>query len=155
MASIYKRKNQKGKTVSWRAVIRLKGHPPVCNSCERKQEAEDWAKAAEKEIKEGRFNFSLNNKLYTFDEIVERFINDGVIENHKSAKDTKRHLDFWKEKFGRYALVHITTEMIGKERQILRKTYIKKGSKVSKRSPATINRYISSLSAIRVSDTMG
>lgn len=42
MASIYKRKNGNGTSV-WRAVIRIKGYPTVCNHFERKQEAEDWA----------------------------------------------------------------------------------------------------------------
>jgi hypothetical protein len=42
MASIYKRKNEDG-TTCWRAVVRIKGHPSVCNHFERKQEADDWA----------------------------------------------------------------------------------------------------------------
>ena len=44
MASIYKRRSKDGKNFTWRAVIRLKGYPVVCKTCERKQEAEDWAK---------------------------------------------------------------------------------------------------------------
>jgi hypothetical protein len=43
MASIYKRKDGKG----WRAVIRMKGHPRICDHFERKQEAEDWAQEIE------------------------------------------------------------------------------------------------------------
>jgi hypothetical protein len=40
MASIQKRKNKNG-TSHWRAVVRLKGYPTVCNHFDRKQEAED------------------------------------------------------------------------------------------------------------------
>ncbi len=42
MASIFKRKNKDG-TTHWRAVIRVKGYPTVCNHFARKQEADDWA----------------------------------------------------------------------------------------------------------------
>ncbi|KPK32599.1 MAG: hypothetical protein AMS24_03770 [Chlamydiae bacterium SM23_39] len=146
MASIYKRKLKKGH--SWRVLIHVKGYPKIYKDFERKEEAEDWAKETEMTIKRGRFKFNLHNKLHTLEELIERFLNDGKIEHHKSAKDTKRHLDFWKEKFGKFALVHITSEKIGKERQLLLDNNITKGTKIFKRSPATINRYISSLSAI-------
>ncbi|NGX34811.1 MAG: Tyrosine recombinase XerD [Candidatus Anoxychlamydiales bacterium] len=145
MASIYKRKNKKGKTLSWKAVVRIKGYPSVCKSFERKEEADDWAQGTERDIKRGRFKFDQHNKLYTFEELIERFINDGKLEHHKSSKDTLRHLNFWKKKFGSYALVHLTTDKIGKERQLLINTPTTKGTK---RSPATVNRYMSSLSAI-------
>ena len=43
MASIYKRKDGKG----WRAIIRIKNHPTVCDHFDRKEEAEDWARETE------------------------------------------------------------------------------------------------------------
>ena len=148
MALIQKRKKRKGKGHKWRAVIRLKGYPTVCKSFDRQQEADDWGNNTEREIKRGRFKFYLHNTQKTFVDLVERFINDGVLEHHRSSKDTLKHLEYWKEKFKFYALVHITSEMIGKERQFLIKTSIKKGSKKTKRSPATVNRYMSSLSTV-------
>lgn len=148
MASIYRRKNKEGKTIGWRAVIRVKGYPIVCDSFDRKDEAEDWAQKTEAEIRRGRFKFDLHNKLYTFNDLVERFINDGKLEHHKSFEDTKRHLNYWKEKIGSLALVHIASELIGKERQLLIDTPINKESQISKRTPATVNRYMSSLSSV-------
>lgn len=56
MASIYKRKNKNGTNV-WRAVIRIKGYPTVCDHFDRKQEAEDWAQTVERQIKLGQFKF--------------------------------------------------------------------------------------------------
>lgn len=145
MASIYKRKNKEGKTTSWKAVIRIKGHPSICQSFQRQQEAIDWAQVTERQIKRGQFKFDQHNKLYALEELIERFINDGKLEHHKSSKDTLRHLNFWKNKFRSYALVHLTTDKIGKERQLLINTPTKKGTKLS---PATVNRYMSSLSAV-------
>jgi hypothetical protein len=118
MASIYKRKNENGTSV-WRAVIRIKGYPTVCNHFERKQEAEDCAHDTERQIKASQFRFDQHNKLYTFRELLERDIQDGALEHLKSSEDTKHHLDYWKSCLNDYALVHITPELIGKERKIL------------------------------------
>ena len=57
MASIQKRKNKNG-TSHWRAVVRIKGYPTVCNHFDRKQEAEDWAADVERQIKQGKFNLT-------------------------------------------------------------------------------------------------
>jgi len=55
------------------------------------------------------------------------------------------HLNYWKRRIGDYALVHLTPDLIGKERQYLADTPTRNNLK---RSPATVNRYVSSLSAI-------
>lgn len=115
MASIYKRKNSNGTTV-WRVVVRKKGYPSVCNHFERKQEAEDWASSVERQIGAGQFRFDQHKKIYTFTELVQRYVQDGALEHHRSAKDTRRHLDYWQSRLGSYGLVHITPELIGKER---------------------------------------
>ena len=147
MACIVKRKNKDGSN-SWRVIIRLKSYPTVCKTFDRKQEAEDWAQDTEQKIKRGQFRFDLYNTQHTFKDLVERFLNDGALEHHRSAKDTLRHLNYWKERLGSYGLVHITAEKIGKERKILINTPTKKGTKTALRSSATINRYFSSLSTI-------
>ena len=144
MASIYKRKNQNGTTV-WRVVIRIKGYPTVCNRFERKQEAEDWANETERQIKFGKFNFDQYKKLHTFEELVDRYIQDSILDHHRSADDTKRHLAYWKSRLGSYAIIHINTELLSKERQHLSETPTNKGTK---RATATTNRYMSSLSSL-------
>lgn len=147
MASIYKRKdteNKKGK-LSWRAVIRIKGYPTVSKTSDRKQELIDWAQETERQIKSGLFNFDHYKNQHTFDELVDRYIQDGILEHHRSAADTKRHLIYWKSRLGAYAVVHINTALLSKERQYLSETPTSKGSK---RTTATTNRYMSSLSSL-------
>lgn len=63
----------------------------------------------------------------------------------RSVDDVIRHLEYWKIRFGKFALVHLTPELIGKDRNLLATTPTNKGEK---REPATVNRYLASLSAI-------
>lgn len=144
MASIQKRKNKNG-TSHWRAVVRLKGYPTVCNHFDRKQEADDWAADIERQIKQGKFNFNQHNNPHTFTELFDRYISDGCLEHIRSSDDMLHHLNYWKSKLGNYDLVFLTPELIGKERQLLANTPTLKNKK---RSSATVNRYLASLSTL-------
>lgn len=142
--SVYKRKDRNGKVTGWRVVIRMKGYPTVCKECERKQEAEDWEIRVKREIKAGQFQFDQHKMQRTFSELVEYFMKSGALEHHRSAKDTVRHLEYWKKRLGAYALTHLTPERLGNERQLLIDTPTPRNTK---KSSATVNRYIASLSA--------
>ncbi len=144
MASIYKRKNANGTSV-WRAVVRIDGYPTVCSHWNRKQEAEDWARETEHKIKLGQYKFDQRKKLRTFNELLDHYIANGAIEHHRSVKDTLRHLDYWKTRFGAFALIHITPELIAKERILFSTTPSASGRK---RTSSTVNRYTASLSAL-------
>jgi integrase len=144
MASVYKRKNEDG-TVCWRAVVRIKGHPSVCNHFERKQEADDWAADVERQIRLGQYRFDRHNVTNTFSNLADRFLRDGALEHHRSAKDTLRHIAYWKTRLGVFALVHVSAEIVGQERQFLLDTPRPKGTK---RASATVNRYLATLSAL-------
>lgn len=146
MASIYKRKDKDGtKTNSWRAVVRIKGYPTVYGHFDRKQEADDWAADVEREIKLGKFNFDRHKQQHTFTNLIDRYINDGALQHIRSSKDVIHHLDYWKTRLGNYDFIHLTPDLIGKERQYLADKPTFKGNKPSL---ATVNRYISSLSSI-------
>ena len=141
--SVYKRKDRNGKTTGWRVVVRIKGYPTVCGEFERKQEADDWKLKVTREIKAGKFQFERHRAERTFGDLVDHFIKSGALEHHRSARDTIRHLEYWKTRLGQYALVHLTPERLGKERQLLIDTPTYRNTK---RSSATVNRYIASLS---------
>jgi integrase len=143
MASIQKRKNKNG-TSHWHAVVRIKGDPTVCNHFDRKQEADGWAADIERQIKAGKFKFDQHNTQHSHGDVVNRFTASGALEHHKSSEDTIRHLKYWKERLGAYALVHLTPEKLGKERQLLIDPPTDRGTK---HTPATVNRYIASLSS--------
>lgn len=145
MASITKRKNKDG-SYSWRALVRLKGYPSASKNFERKQEAEDWSREIESDIKRGQYNFSKANTQYTFEDLVRRHESDGLLEHLKSVNSMKLHLNYWVKRFKGYALIHITPEFIGQERKRLAQTPSSKGGKPL--SSSTINRYMANLSSV-------
>lgn len=144
MASIFKRILKDGKGFTWRAVIRIKGFPTVCETFERKQEAEDWAQETERKIKTQQFKFDAYKKQYTYSDLIQRMEGDGAFTRQRSYHKIKSQFHHWKERLGSYALIHITHELINKERQHLAGAPF---SQDLKRSPATINRYMAVLSS--------
>lgn len=124
--------------------MRIKGHPTVCNHFDRKQEAEDWSADVERQIKLGKFKFEQHKAQHRFAQLIERYLYDGALQHILSADDVMHHLNYWKLRIGAYALVYLTPDLIGQERQILADTPTNKNRK---RSSATVNRYIASLSA--------
>lgn len=144
MASIFKRKSKDGKDFTWRAVIRISGYPTTCKSFERKQEAEDWAQETERRIKLGQFKFEMHKQQHTFNELMIRLYSDGALEYHRSLEKTRSQYEYWDQRLGHYALVHITPELVSKERQLLINTPTIKGLK---RAAGTINRYMAVLSS--------
>jgi integrase len=143
MASIYKRKNEDG-SFTWRAVIRIKGHPAVCKSCERKQEAEDWAQETERAIKRGQFNFEASKRRFTYSDLIDRMHADRAFNPLRSFENVRSQFEYWQQRLGSYALIHVTYELISQERQYLIESFTAKGLEAN---PGTINRYVASLSS--------
>ena len=144
MATFVKRKTKKS-GYTWKVIIRVQGYPTICKNFSRKQEAEDWSSEIEGQIRRGQYSFSKINKHATLEEVVQRYEDDGVLSHHRSVRDTRRHLSYWKERFKGYAIIHITTEMVAKERKILLTESTEHGKT---RQPGTVNRYLASLSSI-------
>ncbi len=75
MAYIQERKDGNGKN-HYRVQIRLKGHPTVSATFDRKTDAKEWAKQTETDIKRGRFFQSLEAQKHTFAEMIDRYLKD-------------------------------------------------------------------------------
>ncbi len=144
MASIYKRKSKDGKSTVWRAVVRIKGYPTVCKTADRKQIVEDWAADTERRIKLGQYNFEAHNQNHTYAQLIDRLHADGALTHHRSLKNCRSQFDYWKQRLGAYALIHITPELIAQERKLLIDTPLPDGNC---RSASTINRYTATLSS--------
>ena len=85
MATIEKRINSKGET-SYRALVRIKGHPSVSNTFAQKTKAEEWAKKS--------VNANLNvQKSKTLISMIEKVQDDALFAKAKTIKEYKALAD--------------------------------------------------------------
>lgn len=144
MATIQKRKTKKG--TSYRVMIRQSdGFPPASKTFPTLQEAKDWSKQEEARRRQGSYFPNQQQAKHTLSELIDRYITIILPTKPKNAKDTLRHLAWWKTKLGKYALHAISPNLIAQQRQELAEGITYKGTR---RSPATVNRYMAALSCV-------
>ena len=51
--------------------------------------------------------------------LIMRLYDDGALEYHRSINKTRSQFEYWQKRLGNYALVHISPELISKERSTL------------------------------------
>lgn len=145
MASIQARKDGNGKT-RWRVQIRIKGHPTVSKTFDRKTDAKEWAKQTETDIKRGQYFQSLESTKHTFGEMIDRYLKDVM---PRKSKDGQRHqthqLKRWKNELGSYTLSEVTPPKIVEARDKLTREKVRGGGV---RSPASVNRHLAALSHV-------
>lgn len=142
MASINKHTADNGKTTC-RVRVRLKGYPVQTATFERLTDAKKWAQHTEADIREGRHFKTAEAKKHTLTELVDRYIKDVLPNKPKQADKQAQQLNWWKEQIGSYLLSDVTPALIVQYRDELAngKTY-----RGTKRSPATVVRYMAALS---------
>jgi integrase len=142
MATIQERKGKDGKPAH-RVSIRLKGHPAVSATFARKTDAKKWAARTEEEIKDGRYFKSAEAKKHTISDMIKRFTDDVLPLKPKNTSNYKIHLRWWNDKIGDYFLADVNAAMIVECRDKLQREKTNKGTP---KSPATVNRYMATLS---------
>lgn len=159
MATFVEKKTKDG--IRYKVVIRLKGYPTEIATFERLTDAKQWAKQTEAAIIEGRYFKTSITKRKTFGEAVDRFLQDVApfrYPDRIGSNKIKHHLTYWKEELGSYFLSDISPSVISERRdKLLRspavdrfgKPYLNKDGKPRKiKSPATVVRYLASLSVL-------
>lgn len=142
MATIEVRRADDG-TVSYRAKVRLKGHPPEHATFKRKTDATKWAHSVEAAMREGRYFKTAEAKKHTFADLVDRYLKEVLPDRPKNAANTQRHLQFWNQKLGALALADITPALLVQ----LRNELLAETTRRNKpRSNATVVRYLASIS---------
>ncbi len=145
MATIQKRKKKNG-TFSYRVMIRQSdGFPPASKTFPTRQEAKDWAQQEEAKRCRGAYLPDQALQKNTLGDLIDRYVLIVLPGKPKSARDIKRHLDWWKAQLGQYGIHKITPDRIAQCRQQLAEGVTYKGTQ---RSSATVNRYLASLSAV-------
>ena len=137
MGFIRERKLKEG-GVRFQAEIRLKGHPTLTATFDRKTDAKTWIQKIESDIRCGRHQLYSESKRHTFKEAVERYLKENKISQAKES-----HLRWWAAQLGALYLQDIRAPIITEKKQKLLTTPNTKG-KIPSRS--TCNRYLASLS---------
>lgn len=171
MAIIETRKSKSG-AVSYRARIRLQGHPEHSQTFARKTDARDWARQIEADLKRGRHLPSQAAARRTVAQMIERYVTQSLPNKprNRDSKKIETLLAWWKGRIGDVAVVNVTPALVAECRdELLTKPIPPRERKPGKakrrmtdkpksekpkpprppkfRSPATVNRYLAALSA--------
>lgn len=158
MASIQRLVSPLTGDVSYRAQVRVKGCAESATFPNRK-EAKDWSSGLESAIRENRYFPHQRATKTTFVELVNRY-RDTVLKDMKPSAVAKReqHLEWWVEQFAGRTLAEITPDRVAEARDALaagtftraKEHKDKEGNVIApkeyKRSGATVNRYLATLS---------
>ncbi len=151
MKGIDKRIHKNG-TVSYRARVRIKGHPVLIQSFASKTLAVKWKRDTESAVEQGKYEYSKIGSKNTLAELIDRYIDKVLPSKPKNARNVRQHLLWWKQELGHCLLSDIKSSMIARKRdELLSGTTCKD----KLRSSTTVVRYLASLShafAIAVKD---
>jgi integrase len=160
MASIQKIVSPLTDEVSYRAQVRVKGRSES-QTFPNKKEAQEWAAATETAIRQGKHFPHAAARRTSFDALAEDYVKTVLPEFDETQRASRtRQLAWWAKQFASKSLVEITSDVISKGRDACAaETFVrgkprtdKKTGEVTppkeyKRSGATVNRYIATLSA--------
>lgn len=140
---------KKDGTVSYHARIRIKGYPTMTATFSKKSSAVLWVKKYERDMKEGKNLQQVESKKHTVSELIERFEQKELPKRIANAQNLKNHLDWWNNNIGSYALNIVTPSLITEFKNKLENEKIKKPRNGNLyRTPATVNRYLATLSTL-------
>jgi integrase len=158
MASIQKiASTKKGGKAVYRVQVRTRGESRSA-TFPNLQEAKEWAASTEASIREGRHFPHLRAQRTTFAELAQRYRDSVLKEVRPSNKPVREgHLAWWEERFTGLTLADITPDVVAEGRDALvAKPYVKGKARTKrgvqilpkeyKRSGATVNRYLATLS---------
>lgn len=128
---------------TYQAVVRLVGWPAQYASFSRKTDAKKWTAQTEAALREGRHFQAAEARRHSLSDLIDRYQRE-VLGRKSEAKreNQERHLRWWRERLGNYALAKITPSLISEYREVLSQESIPQGGL---RGGATCNRYLATL----------
>jgi hypothetical protein len=161
MASIQRLMSPLTGRISYRVQVRLKGHPTQSATFRNRKDAERWASSIESAIREARHFPRSRAQRISFAELTQRYRDSILTEAKPSGRaNTERHIAWWLGRFGTLTLAEITPDRIALARDALASQTFTRGKvhkagdgrevvpQSYKRSGATVNRYLATLSHV-------
>jgi integrase len=161
VASIQKLVSNLTGEVSYRAQVRVKGHATQGMTFPNEKEAKRWSTSVEAAIRENRHFPHMKASRTSFVEVAARYRKTGMGELKASGIATReQHLDWWVERFAGKTLAEITPDLVAAARDELAagkyvrgkvhtdKEGVETRPTAYKRSGATVNRYLATLSSL-------
>jgi integrase len=137
---IRKRKGSSGRKRRWQWRVTVQGMPDRYGTCPTKACAEKCAQRAEVEARAGR----PENRLL-LSELLDAYEREYLPQIPDSAPSYRQHLLRWRQELGAYAVRWITPQLVSECK-------VKLAGEVTRRkrqrSPATVNRYLNTLSSV-------
>ena len=159
MASIQRIKSPLTGAVSFRVQLRVKGRASESETFTNRKDAVAWAAGIETAIAEGRHFPHRKAQRTTLTSLVDRYRQAVLAEVKSSNRQTReQHLDWWARELGGLTLAELTPDRVAEARDKLTAETFTRGKprtnrkgeeirpKEFKRSGATVNRYLATLS---------
>lgn len=144
MASIEKRRLKDG-TVRYRALIRRPGFPSESRTFAKRRDAERWAKRKELDMDAVKYGNAHVAQSQTVCAMIDRYLETVLPAKSCSARyvETQRkQLLWWRRQLSGCALCNLSPYLLSDCKETLA------GSGYSRRSPATVNRYLAALNHV-------
>jgi integrase len=141
MATITKRKGRKG--TSYLVRVRRLGRAPLTQTFTTMTEARAWGEQTETDLRRGKELLPRQLQRRTLSELIKKYREDALPASCTGAYGP--HLDWWEARLGSWRLADIGPAEIAKCREELGR---EPGNTGKQRGPATINRYLNTLSAV-------
>ena len=111
MPSVQRRVSPNGK-VSYRALVRLKGHKPKTATFLKRADAVTWAQETETKVKQSKYfpDRLIESEKYTLTDLLNRYKSDVLPD--KRDKNQLGQLDWWKVQLGDHKLKDLTPSLI-------------------------------------------
>lgn len=128
MASIRERVDKDG-VKTFHVQIRIRGFPPQTKTFTKKTIAKQWAEQVELEIRTGRYLPTAMAQKRLAQDLIQRYRTSILpYKKEKQRKDSARHLDWWENRLGRYGVLELTSDLIGRCRDELLVTPTRTGA---------------------------
>jgi integrase len=160
MAHIQRHVSKLTGAVTYSAQVRKKGRKPEFATFPNRKEAKDWAASIEAAIREGRHFPNAQAKRTNFDALAQDYVDTVLAEFDAKERATRiRQLAWWSKQFAGLSLSEVTADRISRGRDALGAEAFSRGKprvvkvtgetiepKEYRRTGATVNRYIATLS---------